>query len=48
MLGDRTSNPNGEVFEQVRINNDPVALACTIEKAGLDPEVVLEATYAWY
>jgi transposase len=40
--------PEGEVLEQVRINNDPVALACAIEKAGPDPEVVLEATYGWY
>jgi hypothetical protein len=31
----------GEVLEQVRIDNDPVALACAIEKAGPDPEVVL-------
>jgi transposase len=38
----------GEVLEQVRIDNDPVALACAIEKAGPDPEVVLEATYGWY
>jgi hypothetical protein len=32
----------GEVLEQVRINNDPVALACAIEKAGPDPQVVLK------
>ena len=38
----------GEVLEQVRIANDPVALACAIEQAGPDPEVVLEATYGWY
>jgi transposase len=38
----------GEVLEQVRIDNDPVALACAIEKAGPNPEVVLEATYGWY
>jgi transposase len=38
--------PEGEVLEQVRIDNDPVALACAIEKAGPDPEVVLEATTA--
>lgn len=38
----------GEVLEQVRITNDPVALACAIEKAGPDPQVVLEATYGWY
>ena len=39
---------NGEVLEQVRIDNDARALACEIEKAGADPEVVLEATYGWY
>jgi transposase len=39
---------DGEVLEQVRIDNDPVALACAIEKAGPNPEVVLEATYGWY
>ena len=39
---------DGEVLEQVRIDNDAVALACEIEKAGPDPEVVLEATYGWY
>lgn len=41
-------NADGEVIEQVRIDNDPVALACEIEKAGPNPEVVLEATYGWY
>lgn len=41
-------DPAGEVLEQVRIDNDPVALACEIEKAGPNPEVVLEATYGWY
>jgi hypothetical protein len=25
---------DGEVLEQVRIDNDPIALACEIEKAG--------------
>jgi transposase len=39
---------HGEVLAQVRIDNDPVALACAIEQAGPDPEVVLEATYGWY
>jgi transposase len=39
---------DGEVLENLRIDNDPVALACAIEKAGPDPEVVLEATYGWY
>jgi len=38
----------GEVLAQVHIDNDPVALACEVEKAGADPEVVLEATYGWY
>jgi transposase len=38
----------GEVLERVRIDNDPVALSLEIEKAGPDPEVVLEATYGWY
>jgi transposase len=41
-------SPEGEILEQARINNDPVALACAIEKAGRDPEVVLEAIYGWY
>lgn len=41
-------NADGELLEQVRIDNDPVALACEIEKAGDRPEVVLEATYGWY
>jgi transposase len=40
--------PDGEVLETVRIDNDPVALVCAIEKAGPDPEVALEATYGWY
>ena len=39
---------HGEVLEQVRIDNDPLALAAEIAKAGPDPEVVLEATYGWY
>jgi transposase len=38
----------GEIVEEVRIDNDPVALACAIEQAGPDPEVALEATYGWY
>jgi transposase len=40
--------PDGEVIDTVRIDNDPVALACEIAKAGEDPEVVIEATYGWY
>lgn len=39
---------DGELLEEVRIDNDPVALALEIEKAGPDPEVVVEATYGWY
>jgi transposase len=39
---------DGQVLNEVRIDNDPVALACAIEEAGPDPEVVLEATYGWY
>ena len=35
----------GEKLGTVRIDNDPVALALEIAKAGPDPEVVLEATY---
>src|SRR5215211_8245440 len=38
----------GEKLGTVRIDNDPVALALEIAKAGPDPEVVLEATYGWY
>lgn len=38
----------GEQLSLVRIDNDPVALALEIAKAGTDPQVVLEATYGWY
>lgn len=41
-------NATGEALEQVRIDNDAVALACEMENAGPDPELVLEATYGWY
>ena len=34
----------GEQLSTVRIVNDPVALGMEIERAGLNPEVVLEAT----
>jgi hypothetical protein len=37
----------GERLETVRIDNDPVALSLQIGKAGVEPEVVLEATYGW-
>jgi transposase len=40
--------PEGDVLEQTRIDNDPVALSLAIANAGPDPEVVLEATYGWY
>ncbi|MFE8947985.1 IS110 family transposase [Streptomyces sp. NPDC007856] len=39
---------DGVQLSAVRILNDPVALGLRIEKAGPDPDVVLEATYGWY
>jgi transposase len=38
----------GERLDTVRIDNDPMALAAQIAKAGEHPQVVLEATYGWY
>jgi transposase len=38
----------GERLDNVRIDNDPMALAAEIAKAGEHPQVVLEATYGWY
>lgn len=38
----------GERLGDVRIVNDPMALAAEIAKAGEQPQVVLEATYGWY
>jgi hypothetical protein len=38
----------GELLENVRIDNDPVALSLEIAKAGSDPEVVLEAAHGWH
>ena len=38
----------GETLDTVRIDNDPVALAAEVSKAGPHPEVILEATYGWY
>jgi len=38
----------GEVLESVRISNDIESLNRVIARAGVDPEVVLEATYGWY
>jgi len=39
---------SGEQLSAVRILNDPVSLQLELERAGVDPEVVLEATYGWY
>jgi transposase len=39
---------SGEHLEVVRIDNDPIALATVIGRAGASPHVVLEATYGWY
>jgi transposase len=41
-------NEEGKTLETVRIDNDPVALAAELAKAGEHPEVILEATYGWY
>jgi hypothetical protein len=38
----------GNRLDTVRIDNDPMALAEQITKAGEHPQVVLEATYGWY
>ena len=38
----------GETLETVRIDNDPLALASELAKAGEHPDVVIEATYGWY
>ena len=38
----------GEPLEAVRINNDLDSLATVMSRAGIAPEVVLEATYGWY
>ena len=39
---------HGELVSTVRIDNDPIALAAEVAKAGEHPEVVIEATYGWY
>ena len=39
---------SGEVLESVRIPNDVDSLGRVLARAGVDPEVVLEATYGWY
>jgi transposase len=38
----------GAVLEVAKINNDVEALTAVIARAGVDPQVVLEATYGWY
>jgi len=38
----------GEVLETVRILNDVDRLKWVLDRAGDDPQVVLEATYGWY
>lgn len=38
----------GETLETTRIDNDAMALAAELAKAGEHPDVVLEATYGWY
>lgn len=38
----------GQRLETTRIDNDPMALAAVLARAGEHPEVVLEATYGWY
>jgi transposase len=39
---------SGEVLETTRISNDPEYLRQVMERAGENPEVVLEACYGWY
>jgi transposase len=39
---------NGDRLGSTRIDNDAMALAAEIAKAGEHPQVVLEATYGWY
>jgi len=41
-------SPEGETLETTRIDNDAMALAAELAKAGEHPDVVLEATYGWY
>ncbi|HZE14672.1 MAG TPA: hypothetical protein VE197_02600 [Mycobacterium sp.] len=38
---------SGEQLSAVRIVNDPVALQLELQRAGVDPEVVLDATCGW-
>jgi hypothetical protein len=39
---------DGTELWTTRIDNSPVTLGLEIEKAGPNPEVVLEATWGWY
>ncbi len=39
---------DGEVLETLQILNDVDRLRSVTANAGVDPEVVLEATYGWY
>lgn len=39
---------DGAVLDTVRIENDPIALAAELAKAGAEPEVAMEATLGWY
>ncbi|MHB8670802.1 MAG: IS110 family RNA-guided transposase [Acidimicrobiales bacterium] len=39
---------DGTVLDTVRIENDPLALAAELAKAGPKPEVAMEATLGWY
>ena len=38
----------GDVVSAVNLDNDPIAIALEVAKAGPDPEVAVEATYGWY
>jgi transposase len=44
----RMAADTGQRLGMARIDNEPMALAAEIAKAGEQPEVVLEATYGWY
>src|SRR3954454_21650444 len=40
--------PDGRQLGWTRIDNDPVALALELVRAGPDPERVLAGSYGWY
>jgi hypothetical protein len=40
-------NADGELLSKTHIDNDPVALMTAVDAAGLEPEVVVEATFGW-